>query len=267
MRDFWLSESQPRHRWVDRLGKRILCSAAARVVANSYATAGHLPCEDKVVVVHNALEPERYDPQTDGAPFRDRHGIPFGAPLIGTVGRLRPWKGQDRFLELLTRVSESVPDVRGLIVGGSPFGVQDDYPQYLHRLADAKSLDERVVFTGHLQDVRPALAAMNVFVHPGDPEPFGLVNLEAMAMAKPVVAFAHGALPEIVIHGQTGLLVPPGDDQALAEAVVDLVGDCEESQRMGAAGRGRVESHFTAAQTVGALEATYCRLFETGGPL
>lgn len=248
MRDFWLSESRPKHLWADRLGKRLLCTAAARVIANSRATAAHLPCQRKVVVVHNGIEVERFDPSLGGETFRDSYGIPSSAPLVGMVGRLRPWKGQDRFLRVLARVRQKMPGVWGVIVGGSPFEVRDDYPRRLERLTAELDLRDHVVFTGHVEDVRPALAAMDVFVHPGDPEPFGLVNLEAMAMGKPVVAFAHGALPEIVVGGETGLLVDPIDEERMAHAVIALLQDLALRMAMGQAARGRVEERFTADQ-------------------
>ena len=256
MRDFWLSEARPHHLWADRLGKRLLC-AAGRVIANSHATAAHLPCRDKVTVVHNGIEVERYDPMMDGTPFRQRYGIPLNAPLVGTVGRLRPWKGQDRFLRTLARVREAVPGIWGIIVGGAIFDQPDDYPQRLRRLTAELGLADRVVFTGHLDDVRPALAAMDLFVHPGDPEPFGLVNLEAMAMGKPVVTFAHGALPEIVVDGETGLLVKPGDEAALAEAVVTLVRDPARRTAMGRAEQRRAQTHFNAQRMAAQVMAIY----------
>jgi len=257
MRDFWLSETRPRRPWADRLGKRLLCAAAARVIANSHATAAHLPCQDKVTVIHNGIEVEQFDPAMDGAPFRRRHGIPLDALLVGVVGRLRPWKGQDRFLRVLACLRERVPEAWGVIVGGTPFGVEDDYPAQLQRLAAKLGLTDRAVFTGHLDDVRPALAAMDLFIHPGDPEPFGLVNLEAMAMGKPVVAFGHGALPEIVADGETGLLVPPGDEAGLAEAVVALLRDPARRAAMGRAGRQRVKASFSARETAQHVAQVY----------
>jgi glycosyltransferase involved in cell wall biosynthesis len=256
MRDFWLSESRPHHLWADMAGKWLLCTAARRVVTNSRATAAHLPCPDKVVVVYNGIEVDRFDPAIDGSAFRQRCGIPPDVPLVGMVGRLRPWKGQDRFLRVLARVCEVISDAWGLVVGGSPFGLQDDYPQHLRRLAADLGLASRVVFTGQVADTRPALAAMDLFVHPGDPEPFGLVNLGAMAMGKPVVAFAHGALPEIVADGETGLLVPPGDEAALAGAMITLLGDPIQRRAMGQMGRMRVEAHFTAARMAKEVDAT-----------
>jgi Glycosyltransferase len=257
MRDFWLSESRPRHLWPDHVGKRLLCHAAARVIANSQATARHLPCPGRVSVVYNGIEVEKYDPSMDGTLFRDQYGIPRDVPLVGTVGRLRPWKGHDRFLRALARVRRQRPDVWGVVVGGTPFQVKDDYPQRLQMLTRELELAEQVVFTGHLDDVRPALAAMDVFVHAGDPEPFGLVVVEAMAMARPVVAFAHGALPEIVVDGETGRLVPSCDEHALAKAIEQLLGNVTAMHRMGWAGYQRVQSIFRIEQTAQHVE-TIC---------
>ncbi len=247
MRDFYLSESRPRHLWADRLGKGLLCRSAVRVLANSRVVAEGLPCPGKVTVIHNGIEVGRYDPGLDGRPFRTRYGIPPEAPVVGVVGRLRPWKGQERFLRAMASVAEHYPSARFAVVGGAIFEVNgDDYPARLRRLADELGLGERAVFTGQLDDVRPALAALDVFVHPGDPEPFGLVNIEAMAMGRPVVAFAHGALPEIVLDGETGLLVAPGDEAALAAAVVGLLGSPARRREMGQAGRTCAEQCFTA---------------------
>jgi glycosyltransferase involved in cell wall biosynthesis len=206
-------------------------------------------------VIHNGIEVESFDSTLDGALFRREHKIPLGIPLVGMVGRLRPWKGQERFLRIAARISKNYPDVRFIVVGGDPFQVDNDYSNHLQRLTGELGLADRVAFTGHLRDVREALAAMDVFVHPGDPEPFGLVNIEAMAMAKPVVAFAHGALPEIVVNGQTGYLVEPVDEIGMAEAVMDLLNNSTHSEKMGKAGRSRVESYFTIQRVVSEVEA------------
>jgi glycosyltransferase involved in cell wall biosynthesis len=258
-RDFWLGESQPRLPWADTLVKALLGAASARVIANSRATLRRHPLRRKIVVVPNGVQVQRYDPTLDGAPFRAAHGIPAAAPLLGMVGRLSPIKGQDRFLRVLAQALAKEPEVWGVIVGG-PLFEQQDYEASLHRRAGELGIAERVVFTGQLDDPRPALAALDVFVQPGDPEAFGLVNIEAMAMAKPVVAFAHGALPEIVVDGQTGTLAPPGDEAALAQATLALLRDPALRARMGMAGRRRVTRRFAVERTVRALEAILAQL-------
>ena len=159
------------------------------------------------------------------------------------------------------RVAAVRSDVWFVVVGGTPLQRESTYPRQLHRLAAQLGLSARTVFTGHLDDVRPALAAMDVFVHPGDPEPFGLVVVEAMAMGTPVVGFAHGALPEIVLPDQTGLLVPPGNEEALAHAVLTLLARPERRLAMGRAARERVVRYFTVQRTVRQVEAIFTSVF------
>lgn len=249
MRDFWLSENEPRFRQLDWAMKSVLCRTASHIITNSAATAGHLPCAQKITVVYNGIEPGRFAVAQDTAAFRQQHAIPANAPLVGMVGRLRPWKGQERFIQMAAAVTTTQPDTHFVIVGGSPFAVEDDYPQKLRQLAQASNLTHCLHFTGQLPDVRPALAALDIFVHPGEPEPFGLVNIEAMAAGKPVVALAHGALPEIVVHQKTGLLVPPGNVNELARAVNTLLADSPLQQQFGRAGQMRVKEQFTIQQT------------------
>ena len=257
MRDYWLSESEPGRLWADRLGKQLLCAGAHAVITNSYTVAAHLHCPRRVTVIHNGLETGQFNPCQDGAPFRRQYGLPLDVPIVGMISRLRPWKGQATFMEAAALLHQARPEIRFLIVGGDPFQVRDGYAQHLRYLVSDLGLEGRVTFTGHLADVRPALAAIDIFVHPGAPEPFGLVNVEAMAMGKPVVGFAHGALPEIVIDGQTGLLAAPGNVNRLAQAITTLLDHPEKAQAMGQAGRARVAAKFDVRNTANLVSQLY----------
>lgn len=258
-RDFWLGESEPRLRWADTGVKALLGALSARIIANSQATGRCQPVQRKTVVVPNGIRMERYDPALDGSPFRRAYGIPDDAPLVGQVARLATWKRQDLFLQALAKIRDEMPEAWGVIVGG-PLFEQEAYEAHVQRLARELGLADRVVFTGQLDDPGPALAAMDLFLQPGEPEPFGLVHVEAMAMAKPIVGFAHGALPEIAVDGETGLLVPPGNVTALAEAALTLLRDPERAHRMGRAGRQRALEAFTIERTVGDLEGILSEL-------
>ena len=255
MRDFWMTESEPDLRLADSISKAILGALSARIIANSEAVSKKLPFPRKITVVHNGIEAEAFSPPSTPPPPALQNDLRPGSPVVGMAGRLRPWKGQGRFLELAVEVLAKRPDVRFLIAGGTPFGKPDDELARLHRLASDLGIRDSVIFTGHLEDVRPALAALDVFVHPGDPEPFGRVNIEAMALEKPVVAFAHGALPEIVVSGETGILVSPGDVSGMAAAVLTLLDQPELGRKMGLAGSSRVKALFTAARMTSAVEA------------
>jgi glycosyltransferase involved in cell wall biosynthesis len=247
--DFWLGESPPRYVAVDAAIKYLLSTASARLICNSMATAQLHPCRHKIRVVHNGIDIHRFNPGMSGAPFRQEYGIPADAPLLGMVGRFCEVKGQDRFLRVLARTLETVPDVWGVVVGGAIFG-EEDYAAKVYQLAHSLKIDHRVIFTGQLDEPVGALAALDLFIQPGDPEAFGLVNVEAMAMAKPVVAFNHGALPEIVVNGQTGVLIDSGDEEALAAAIVDLLRDPSLRLRMGQAGRARAVAEFAIDRVV-----------------
>jgi len=243
----------------------LMCHLARRVVAISQTVAAPLPCPAKAAVVYNGLDLEEYPPGPDGTAVRAELGLPAGAPVAGIVGRLRSWKGQDRFLRAAALVAQRLPETRFLVIGGSIFAGGEAYEVGLRQLAVELGLARRVVFTGHREDLPRLLAALDVLVHCSDAEPFGRVLIEGMAARRPVVAFGDGAVPEIVVHGETGLLVEPGDERALAAAMIELLSDRERARRLGAAGRARVEQFFTAAQTARSVEAVYSHLLDLGG--
>lgn len=260
MRDFWLSEEEPAIHAIDWIGKRWIAYRAAGIFANSRAVGDVLPYQRKLRVIHNGVDLDTFRISGRGQAFRAQFGIPAGALVVGTAGRLRPWKGMDRFLRLAAGVSAQYPDVFFLVVGGNPSGIVDDYPDHLMKLSRELNVSARVIFTGQVEDVRPALEGMDVFVHAGDPEPFGLVNIEAMAMQLPVVAFDHGALPEIVLDGVTGLLAPPGSGDRLVELVLGLLKSPGERNRLGQAGRLRAESLFSVERMVGGISDSMVKL-------
>lgn len=250
MREFWLSENPPRSPGLDRLTKKVIGGPAKLILVNSNATAAHLPFRRKISVVHNGIDPVWFTPEAEDESAKVKFDIPRGAPVVGVVGRLRPIKGFDRFLHVAAQIAAVRPDVWFLVVGGEQFSVGDRFEENLHELAEELNIADRVIFTGHVEDVRPAMAAMDLFVNPGDPEAFGLVNIEAMAMRLPVIAYDHGALPEIVEQGKSGVLIPPGDEGSLASAILDLLGRPNSAKQLGLEGRRRVENHFSAHRMV-----------------
>lgn len=254
MRDFWLSEEQPSTPGLDTLLKKILCAMSARVVANSQAVALNLPCPQKTVVVHNGIDWTSFQNFIARQNYRQVYHISQNSIVVGMVGRLRPWKGQIRFLKIASRILNRYPDTHFLLVGGDPFQISDNYSFTLKELVEQLKLGKNVHFTGHLRDVRPALSAMDIFVHPGNPEPFGLVNIEAMAMRKPVVAFSHGALPEIVRHDYSGLLVSPYDELKMANAIISLLNNPSRRAEFGKNGSTIVQEHFTIQHTALGIE-------------
>jgi glycosyltransferase involved in cell wall biosynthesis len=126
-------------------------------------------------------------------------------------------------------------------------GEGDDRSE-LEASAEALGIRGNVVFTGFMQDVREMMSTCDIVLVPSSREGFGLAAVEAMALARPVIASAQGGLPEIVVPGETGLLVPPNDPQALADAVSELLAEPDLARQMGANGRARVEQHFALGE-------------------
>ncbi len=255
MQELWVSEARPKNMWLDRLAKSYLAKSATRIIAISKFVAAHLPAQEKVSVVPNVIDLDRFDLPESGPAFRATHKIPLQAKVAGYVSRLIPPKGHDCFLRVMANVKRSVPTAWFLIVGSTIFKENDPYPEKLRNLANQLGIGDCTVFTGQLPNPAPAYQAMDVFVSPGEPEAFGLVNLEAMAMSKPVVAFNHGPLPEIVRAGETGLLVPSGDESALAKSTVELLRNTQKASQLGHAGRERVVKHFVPADHARNIEA------------
>lgn len=182
------------------------------------------------------------------------------APTVLWCGRLQHWKGTHVFLDLAAAVRRQVPDARFIVVGGSLFGLEPEYPEALRRQADRLGLSSVIEWVGQVADARPWLAAADVVVHTSvQPEPFGLVVAEAMMQSRPVVAFRQGGPAEIIVDGHTGALVPPDDVSAMSEAVVSLLRTPALRETWGVAGRARALEKFTVTEMVRRLESAYDR--------
>jgi glycosyltransferase involved in cell wall biosynthesis len=174
----------------------------------------------------------------------DEWGLKSDDVLIGTVCRLIEQKGISFGLQAFVRLADSFPNARLIIVGDGVLRPT------LENEAQALGIGHRVYFLGWRTDIPSIMAALDVFLVPSLWEGFGLVLLEAMAQATPIIASAVSAIPEIVVHGETGLLVPPHDVDALAEALTHLLSDKPLRQHMGLLGKDRLETHFSAARMV-----------------
>jgi len=187
-------------------------------------------------------------------------------PIVLYVGRLGPVKGTRPLLEAIRLVQAQVPDVRFVLAG--PWQMAEK-PAYWGLEETATLQDAPITWLGHVsgQKLMDLYRRANVFVMPSFYESFGISCLEAMAFGLPVVASSAGGLPEIVEDPQTGLLVPPGRSDQLAEAIVRLLRNAPLRQRLGEAGQARVRSCFTAAKLVrrmlqvyGEAKENHCRL-------
>ncbi|MGQ0650436.1 MAG: glycosyltransferase family 4 protein [Gemmatimonadaceae bacterium] len=242
--------SHPIKRW----SARDIFSRSAGVVANSAWTAAlaqevmsqiqvvHAP---PVAAIDLGTDPHQFTPARDRGLLRKRLGI-GDAPLLVTVARLVPHKGQDRVIEALAALGDEYGDVRYLAVGDGADRAR------LEALARSRGVAERVILSGPLNDDEAAEAYATATVYVGlsridagiNVEGFGISFVEASASAVPVVAGDSGGVRSAVRDGETGLVVPPDDPAAAAGALRQLLGDADLRRRMGAAGRRAVETHY-----------------------
>ena len=172
------------------------------------------------------------------------------------MGHIQRWKGQLLAVEAFARARRQVPDLRCIVVGGVHRRGAEYAAQIQERIA-APDLADHVVLTGARHDVHACMSAMDVVLHTSDREPFGRVLIEAMAVGRPVVAPREGGPQVIVVDGETGILVPPRDPDALAAAIVELITDPARREAMGRAGRARAEAVFSIRAHVDAVEAVF----------
>lgn len=208
----------------------------------------------KVTVIPNGIAwkpPDVARLNRESAWFRQVWGIRNGGPVIGTVARLVEAKGIGVLLEAFHRLRRQVPAAQLVVVGDGPQRSE------LVRLAYRLGEQDHVVFAGFMLQTATPLSVMDLYVQPSFREAFGLAVVEAMAMAKPVVASAVGGLRVVVRHGETGLLVPPRNPEALAAALAQLLRDPVRCQAMGEAGRCRFEAQFTIERMAEKVEQVY----------
>jgi glycosyltransferase involved in cell wall biosynthesis len=196
----------------------------------------------------------------EGEAIRREFGIPLHAPVVGVVGHLQPWKGQMLVVEAMELLHARHPELRCLLVGGV-HRAGHAYTEALRARIAAAKLERHVILTGARDDVAACLSAMDVAIHSSiQPEPFGRVLIEAMALGRPLVAPREGGPRVIVADGETGLLVPPRDARALADAIDELIGDPARRRDMGRAARARVEAVFDIRHHVRALQTVFAEM-------
>ncbi len=238
----------------------LLPALSVRVIAISEAVKRHLPyfAQQKTVVVPNGIdlkELEKTLKSKKRGVFRKELHIPQEAVLVGNVGWISFWKGQDKFLEVAKRVLWKRKDVYFVVVGGLADSKYESWVKGLKK--EAQKLNGHFIFAGPREDIWEAMMDIDILVHCAEKEPFGRIFLEAMTCKKPVVAFADGGAPEVVKEGETGFLVPPEDLEEMSKAVLRLVENAKLRSSMGKRGRLRVERFYEIGQVTSSVEKVY----------
>lgn len=206
---------------------------------------------DRIEVVHDGVDIGHIDRQARV----DAHAaffLPHGAPIAANVAALAAHKGQRHLVDAAAELVREMPDARVVIIG------EGELRETLQHQIATLGLDRHVILPGFRHDVLGLLKSVDLFVMSSVTEGLGSATLEAMACGLAVVGTRAGGIPEAVSHGETGLLVPPRDDHALAQAIVTLLGDADLRRQMGRAGRERVERLFS----LNALVAGTLRVYQ-----
>ena len=237
--------------------EKLLTRRASRVICITEALARFnrdvvgLP-DRKLRVVHYGLD---MPPEPWGLPGGP--DLPAETPLLVAVCRLVPQKGVDIAIEALVRIREKHPAAHLVVLGEGPLRAA------LTELAAARGVADAVSLPGRVGDVTWWLRRATVVVHPARWEGFGLALLEAMLCERAVVASSVSSIPEIVLDGETGLLVPPDDSARLAEAVVALLDDPARARAVGEAGGTRAREEFSVARMAERTAAVYDEVFSS----
>ena len=229
--------------------------AVSHATKNEMVTAGILP--ELISVIHNAIDTDAWSPRNATAALKEELGLGQAWPVIGYVGRIMPEKDLETWLRAAALVGQQYPSAQFVLVGE---GRDGDTLGQLQRLAAELGIAERVHFPGYRAHLLPVYGSFDLFVLSSRRE--GLPNsiLEAMAVGLPVVTTDVAGTSELVLDGQTGYVVPQGDVEHLAHAMVTLVADAKLRQRMAQAGRERIEREFSFTRRLQRVEELYARV-------
>lgn len=204
-----------------------------------------------VSLIYNGIDLARYDQMVPCCTLREEYGLPPEGPLVGVVARLEQEKGHPTLIDAWPAILASFPDATLLMIGeGSRLDALTAQVRDL-------GLERSVIFTGRRDDVPEVTKSLDVAVLPSYREAQGLTILEAMALSRPVVASNVGGIPEMIEDGRTGLLVPPHDSTALADAILRLLRDHPLADTLARAGHDMVHDRFCVELMVRSVEAIY----------
>ncbi len=247
----------PRYNAVDGFfGRRVaLIAAMSRWIGRAMVEQG--VSADNIRVMYDGLDPAAFTVAESSDEVRHAWNVRPDQPVVGIVGNVRHWKGQEVVVRALIDVVERHPDVVCFFVGAAT--VEDKpYMDGIEALIAKAGIRANVRFTGYQANVPSLVVLMRFLIHASvEPEPFGMVVLEAMAMRKAVVGSRAGGVVEMVIEGETGYTFPPGDAQALAGHMLDLLGDPAKADRMGERGHQRLVSHFSVQHYMATVHDAY----------
>ena len=251
-----------RARLLARRLSAVICISAA--VRQNFETRGLGGL--RLITIHNGLDPETMRPNRSATEIRSDLGLGPERRLVGMIGNIKQWKGQDVVVRAVQLLREEFPELACVFVGDSS-PADAAYRAKVESMIDELDLRRHVQITGYRTDIANYVAALEIQIHASvAPEPFGRVLLEAMALSKPLVASGGGAVPEIVVDGESGLLFEPGDPESLAARLRSLLANPNHARAMGDNGRRRLEANFSIAHNVAETQRLYDDLLSNRPP-
>lgn len=250
---------------VVKVFRRLVRLIPHAVITNSHATMEtlHLGSPDQVQSDRGAWKGWSRVVH-DGFDFSASSSTPIstsGPLAIGLIGRISPWKGQDIFLRAAAIVHQSFPEVRFRVIGSALFG-EEEYEKRLHQLCIELELVNCVDFLGFISNIQAEIERLDLVVHASTiGEPFGQVVIEGMAARKAIIATRGGGIPEIVLDGETGILVAMKDVDAMARAMLTLLSQPKRREEMGNQGFQRIVDAFSIQKTADSVGRFYQDLF------
>ena len=235
----WWQQAIPTRYWLDRWATALPAIAIgcySRAAADAQAQLS--PPRPTFVVAAGAPVPGG---EAIAAPLE----LPHDVTVVGLVGRLQPWKGQDRLLRAQALLRERGHRIHTVIVGGDAYDLSPEYAASLPALVSELGLADAVTMTGQVPDAGPYMRQLDILVNASDPEPFGIVLLEATARGVAVVAVDAGGPGEFIDHGTTGMLASSGAPEDLADALEPLVDSPQLRASIGSAGKERFMQEYT----------------------
>ena len=250
--------------WARHFADRVVAISTA--VRDFYcSSAGHgQHLAERLTVIHNGIDLRAFTPCPPGASPSASPSALIAAelrlrdasPVITLIGRLQPLKGQHLLIAALPKIHAHLPAARVVLVGDS-FAYNRDYREQLQAQARALGVRHAVHFTGQRTDIRELLSVTDIAVSASSHEAFGRTVVEAMAMARPVVATRSGGPDDVIVDGETGYLVPTGSPDALAGAIVRIWSDPASARAMGRRGQARARAHFDLRTMVDAAATEF----------
>ena len=244
--------------------KKVLAPQVSLFIAVSRATEEdqrtNNPGTRKLVTIHEGINLDLFHPEScaPNSGLKAEFGIPPSSKVVISVSRLDTGKGHKELLDAAALVRTEFPGVAFLVVGDGPTLGE------LKTQADALRLRDSVIFAGWRQDIPSVLSAADIFVHCPTTflEGLGIANLEAMATGKPTIVSRNGGLPDAVVDGVTGYVVPPGDVQGMAAAILYLLRDGALARRLGQNARRRTEELFDMKKNIFQMEELFAQIIE-----